>query len=80
MRNLASIYLTPCQLKAYKITLFTIPMLSRNPDTGIVSLIGGDTARAGVDFTDPNIGLVKVDELLPDNASETAAAPKYLPG
>ncbi|MDR0931492.1 MAG: hypothetical protein LBM70_00510 [Victivallales bacterium] len=64
----------------YRKTSGTIPMLSRNPDTGIVSLIGGDTARAGVDFTDPNIGLVKVDELLSDNASETTAAPKVSSG
>lgn len=47
----------------YRKTSGTIPMLMRNPDTGMVTLIGGETARAGVDFSDPNAGLVRVAEL-----------------
>lgn len=47
----------------YRKTVGTIPMLMRNPDTGLVTLIGGEAARAGVDFADPNAGLVRVDEL-----------------
>ncbi|WP_294507576.1 hypothetical protein [uncultured Victivallis sp.] len=49
----------------------TIPMLFRNPDTGIVTLVGGETARAGVDFADPSAGLVKAADLL---SEEDAAA------
>ncbi|MBS1368498.1 MAG: hypothetical protein HPZ91_00960 [Lentisphaeria bacterium] len=67
----------------YRKTSGTIPMLIRNPDTGIVSLVGGETARAGVDFTDPNAGLVKVADLLSDNDAEAtgnpAATPKAAP-
>lgn len=47
----------------YRKTVGTIPMLMRDADTGLVTLIGGETARAGVDFTDPNAGLVRVDEM-----------------
>ena len=47
----------------YRKTVGTIPMLMRSPDTGFVTLIGGETARAGADFTDPNAGLVPVDEM-----------------
>ena len=47
----------------YRKTSGTIPMLMRDPDTGIVTLLGGETARAGVDFADPNAGLVRVADL-----------------
>ena len=56
----------------YRKTAATIPMLFRNPDTGIVTLVGGETARAGVDFADPNAGLVKAADLLSkDDAAAT---------
>lgn len=55
----------------YRKTSGTIPMLFRNPDNGIVTLVGGETARAGVDFADPNAGLVKAADLL---SEEDAAA------
>ncbi|MPN47317.1 hypothetical protein SDC9_194919 [bioreactor metagenome] len=63
----------------YRKTAGTIPMLMRNPDTGIVTLLGGETARAGVDFSDPNAGLVRVAELdgadAADGTAPTGPAP-----
>lgn len=45
----------------------TIPMLMRDPNTGIVTLLGGETAQVGVDFSDPNAGLVRVADLESDD-------------
>jgi len=62
----------------YRKTVGTIPMLLRNPDTGLITLIGGETARAGVDFADPNAGLVHVDEM--DGTGKMESDDKTKPG
>lgn len=41
---------------SYWKTTGTIPMLYRDPSTGIVTRIGGAEARRGVDFRDPDLG------------------------
>ena len=60
----------------YRKTSGTIPMLMRDPDTGIVTLLGGETARAGVDFADPNAGLVRVADLDAQATGNPVAAPQ----
>lgn len=59
-------------------TANTIPMLYRDPQTGIVTRLGGMEARKGIDFKDPNHGTISAAELLRENQSPAAApsAPK----
>ncbi len=59
----------------YRKTVGTIPMLMRDPNSGIISLIGGETAQVGIDYTDPEAGLVRVDELDGIETEEIAPTP-----
>ena len=63
----------------YRKTSGTIPMLMRDPDTGIVTLLGGETARAGVDFADPNAGLVRVADLESADDAQATGNPVAAP-
>ena len=45
-------------------TSSTIPQLYRNPKSGVVTRIGGEEARRGVDFVDPNRGKISGSKLL----------------
>ena len=49
---------------SYWKTTNTIPMLYRDPATGIVSRIGGAEARRGVDFKDPDRGAQTVSQMM----------------
>jgi len=54
----------------------TIPMLYRDPKTGIVSRIGGAEARKGVDFKDPNRGAQTLAQMMTaDELREAENAP-----
>ena len=65
----------------WKITS-TIPMLYRDPVTGIVNRIGGEEARKGVDFRDPEEGrqslaqMMTADELREAEKAPPPAAPR----
>ena len=54
---------------SYWKTTSTIPMLYRDPDSGIVTRVGGETARKGIDYRDPKEGYLSVSELLEDNSA-----------
>ena len=54
----------------------TIPMLYRDPVTGIVNRIGGEEARKGVDFRDPNEGRQSLAQMMTaDELREAEKAP-----
>ena len=54
----------------------TIPMLYRDPATGIVSRIGGAEARRGVDFKDPDRGGQTLSQMMTaDELNEAGGAP-----
>ena len=65
----------------WKITS-TIPMLYRDPTSGIVNRIGGEEARKGVDFRDPDEGrqslaqMMTADELREAENAPPPAAPR----
>jgi len=56
-------------------TTNTIPMLYRDPVTGIVSRLGGAEARKGIDFKDPNFGSISAAELLRENQNAPSGLP-----
>ena len=59
----------------WKITS-TIPMLYRDPATGIVNRIGGEEARKGVDFRDPEEGRQSLAQMMTaDELREAEKAP-----
>ena len=59
----------------WKITS-TIPMLYRDPVTGIVNRIGGEEARKGVDFRDPDEGRQSLAQMMTaDELREAENAP-----
>lgn len=61
---------------SYWKTTNTIPMLYRDPATGIVSRIGGGEARRGVDFRDPDRGAETLSQMMTaDELSEAGNAP-----
>lgn len=47
----------------------TIPTLVRDPANGMVTLVGGAVARAGIDYQDPNAGKITATQLLKENDS-----------
>ncbi len=51
-------------ISEYRKTTDTIPTLVRNPDNGDIKLLGGRTAVAGRDYTDPRHGTVDAGEIL----------------
>ena len=58
----------------------TIPMLYRDPATGIVSRIGGAEARRGVDFRDPDQGGQTLSQMLTaDELREAGSRPAPRP-
>ncbi len=48
----------------------TIPTLVRDPNSGIIRLMGGEEARAGIDYTDPNDGMKTGNELMFEDESD----------
>lgn len=61
---------------SYWKTTNTIPMLYRDPATGIVSRIGGAEARRGIDFKDPNRGGETLSQMMTaDELREAENAP-----
>ena len=67
---------------SYWKTTSTIPMLYRDPVSGIVNRIGGEEARKGVDFRDPEEGrqslaqMMTADELREAENAPPPAAPR----
>ena len=64
---------------SYWKTTNTIPMLYRDPTSGIVSRIGGAEARRGVDFKDPDRGAQTVAQMMTADElrdAENAPPPK----
>ena len=67
---------------SYWKTTGTIPMLYRDPATGIVKRIGGAEARRGVDFRDPDYGrqtlsqMMTADELRDGRGTPTPRPPR----
>lgn len=53
----------------------TIPMLYRDPATGVVTRIGGEEAKPGIDFRDPVAGGITASQIGELNESGTAPAP-----
>ena len=62
---------------SYWKTTGTIPMLFRDEKTGLVSRIGGEEARKGVDYRDPKEGRLSVREILEDKPSDVPEAPRH---
>lgn len=61
---------------SYWKTTNTIPMLYRDPASGIVSRIGGAEARRGVDFKDPDLGAQTLSQMMTaDELRDAANAP-----
>ena len=70
---------------SYWKTTSTIPMLYRDPRSGIVNRIGGEAARKGVDFRDPDegrqsIGQMMTSDELRDADNTAPPAPPRNPG
>ena len=59
------------QADEYRKITATIPSLVRDPGNGMITLVGGTTARAGVDYKDPRAGMVTATELMRE---------EYIPG
>ena len=54
---------------SYWKTTSTIPMLYRDPKSGMVARIGGAEARVGIDFRDPNRGTMTAAQILGENVN-----------
>ena len=52
---------------SYWKTSSTIPMLYRDPKSGMVARLGGSEARVGIDFRDPNRGTMTAAQILSEN-------------
>jgi len=65
---------------SYWKTSSTIPMLYRDPKSGMVARIGGAEARVGIDFRDPNRGTVTAAQILGENVDSFQPQPKKASG
>ena len=65
---------------SYWKTTSTIPMLYRDPKSGMVARIGGAEARVGIDFRDPNRGTVTAAQILSENVDSFQPRPKKASG
>ncbi|MBE6388573.1 MAG: hypothetical protein E7043_00180 [Lentisphaerae bacterium] len=59
---------------SYWKTSGTVPMLYRNPKSGVVSRMGGVPARKGIDYDDPKQGALTISELLEESNSKPQPA------
>ena len=62
---------------SYWKTTGTIPMLFRDEKTGLVTRIGGDEARKGVDYRDPKEGKLSIRDILDDGSAPAPQAPPH---
>ena len=65
---------------SYWKTSSTIPMLYRDPKSGMVARIGGAEARIGIDFRDPNRGAMTAAQILSENVNSFDPRPKKASG